>query len=79
MFPATANLETLIRQPRDVLWATRKWCSSSTPYQTGQVLTFWMEGDPRTESGIVLLCQYRCVASGDEATSQWEKIAANPL
>lgn len=43
-------------------------------FSVGQVWSFWLEDDPRTESGIYPISQFRCVSGGNLESSQWERI-----
>lgn len=76
MFPretTTSGLMAIGARHRDLKWATRRW-HAGNPYRAGQVLQFWTEDDPRSESGVLMLAKYVCTQSGaDDAT--WKKVS----
>jgi hypothetical protein len=73
MFNRTATTADLEKYSRlgDVLSAVRRWDTGS-PHKAGDRWAFWMEGDPRSDSGILPLCKYRCVQAGG-IDAEWVK------
>lgn len=70
-FARTSDLAQAARLP-DIHFAVRKWESGFT-HKKGDRWRFWMEGDPRSDSGITHIATYKCFKSGND-DAEWEKL-----